>query len=123
MTLKAQTTEGSVLEKVFTLKIYATDLTIHKGEDYSVCMNPNESLSFPVVSSNVGSMEVSSTDEEILLGYYDRDKSTLNITSNDKLGSATVKLRETNGNKEVSVEKIVYSIKSVDDYPEGMLDR
>ena len=121
LTLKAQTTEGPILEKVFTLKIYSTALTIHKGDDYSVCMNPNESLSFPIISSNVGSMEVSSTDEEILLGYYDRDKSTLNITSNDELGSATVKLRETNGNKEVSVEKVVYSIKAEDDYPEGML--
>lgn len=121
LTLKAETAEGPILEKTFTLKIYKTDLTIYKGDDYSVCMNPNESLSFPVVSSNVGSLEVSSTDEEILLGYYDKDKSTLNITSNDKLGSATVKLRDTNGNKEVTLEKIVYSIKAEGDYPEGML--
>lgn len=119
--LKAETTEGSVLEKIYTLKVYATNLFIYKGDSYDICMTPKESISFPVVSSNTGSIDVSSTDEEILLGYYDRDKSVLNVSAGGKLGSAEVKLKETNGNREVTIEKTVYSMEPEEDFPEGML--
>ncbi len=121
LTLKATTDEGAILQKKYTLKIYPTELNVDYGDAYEVCMKPGETLKYPVNVSNTGMLEVSSSDEDILMGNYDKENGLLIMSAQEKYGIAEISLREKNGNKSVSLEKRVYVLGSDGEFPEGML--
>lgn len=98
---------NQTLTKVYTLKVYPTHLKV--VDDGNVCVEKNSTLQLDIDKLNEGTISVETSDSSVLEGTAKDGKLYISSKNND--GHATLTLKESNGNNESEVSKIVYDMK------------